>query len=94
MDRPTSDRLPRRASALKAEDALRVAEARLLRAQEAVGIGLFSVSIADGTLYPTPHFCRLYGMPERESYPAEAFENLVLAQDRHLASTAESRRSG
>jgi len=94
MDRLTSERLPRRSPALEAEAALRVAEARLLRTQEAVGIGLFSVSIADGTLYPTPHFCRLYGMPERESYPAEAFENLVLAQDRHLASTAESRRSG
>ena len=94
MDRLTSERLPRRSPALEAEAALRVAEARLLRTQEAVGIGLFSVGIADGILYPTPHFCRLYGMPERESYPAEAFESLVLAQDRHLVSTAESRRSG
>ena len=94
MDRPSPETLPPPAATLEAEAALRVAEARLLRAQEAGGIGLFSVGIEDGILTTTPHFCRLYGMPERETYPAEAFESLVLPEDRHLASTAESRRRG
>ncbi|WP_449410447.1 PAS domain S-box protein [Methylobacterium komagatae] len=106
MDRPNPETLLHRADALEAEaarlravageagDALRVAEARLLRAQEAGGIGLFSVGIEDEILRPTPHFCRLYGMPEGESYPAKAFEALVLPEDSHLVSTAESRRRG
>ncbi|RUP22044.1 MAG: hybrid sensor histidine kinase/response regulator, partial [Methylobacterium sp.] len=38
--------------------ALREAEARLLRAQEAGGIGLFTVGVDDGLLHPTPQFCR------------------------------------
>ncbi|GJD79762.1 PAS domain-containing protein [Methylobacterium gregans] len=74
--------------------ALDEAETRLLRAQEAGGIGLFSVGIADGILRPTPHFCRLYGMPEAASFPATAFERLVIPADEHLISTADSRRSG
>ena len=76
------------------EDALRESEARLFRAEEAGGIGLFSVGIADGVLRPTPHFCRLYGMAERASYPAAAFEGLIIPEDAHLVSTAESRRCG
>jgi len=74
--------------------ALRAAEDRLRRAQEAGGIGLFSVGIDDGILYPTPEFCRLYGLPERESHPATSFEALVVPEDQHLVSTAESRRRG
>jgi PAS domain S-box-containing protein len=74
--------------------ALRSAETRLLRAQEAGGIGLFSVGIDDSVLHPTPHLCRLYGMPARETYPAAAFEALILPEDAHLVSTAEGRRRG
>jgi PAS domain S-box-containing protein len=48
----------------------------------------------DGILYPTPEYCRLYGLPPRESYPSTAFEALVLPEDAHLVSTAASRRSG
>ncbi|SFG80788.1 hybrid sensor histidine kinase/response regulator [Methylobacterium gossipiicola] len=70
------------------------AEARLRRAQEAGGIGVFSVGINDGILSSTPEFCRLYGLPERESYPATAFETLIIPEDAHLVSTAESRRRG
>ncbi|WP_210301967.1 PAS domain-containing protein [Methylobacterium brachythecii] len=75
-------------------EALQLAEDRLRRAQEAGGIGVFSVGIVDGVLNPTPEFCRLYGLPERASYPATAFEDLVIPEDRHLISTAENRRRG
>ena len=70
------------------------AEARLRRAQEAGGIGLFSVRLADSVLEPTPEFCRLYGLPERDSYPSTAFEGLVLPEDTHLVSTAATRATG
>lgn len=75
-------------------EALQLAEDRLRRAQEAGGIGVFSVGIDDGVLHPTPEFCRLYGLPERSSHPATAFESLVVPEDRHLISTAENRRHG
>ena len=78
----------------RAGSALHEAEARLLRAQEAGGIGLFSVGVEDGILRPTPQFCRLYGMPERDRFPAAEFERLIVAEDAHLISTAESRRRG
>jgi PAS domain S-box-containing protein len=74
--------------------ALEETETRLRRAQEAGGIGVFSVGIDDGILYTTPEFCRLYGLPERATYPAAAFEVLIIPQDSHLVSTAESRRRG
>jgi PAS domain S-box-containing protein len=73
--------------------ARRDAEAHLRRAQEAGGVGVFTVG-GDGILYPTPEYCRLYGLPPRESYPSTAFEALVLPEDAHLVSTAASRRSG
>ncbi|RUP13489.1 MAG: PAS domain S-box protein, partial [Methylobacterium sp.] len=77
-----------------ADRALREAEARLLRAQEAGGIGLFTVGVDDGLLHPTPQFCRLYGLPERSTYPAEIVEALILPEDQTLVSTAASRRRG
>ncbi|WP_309242796.1 PAS domain S-box protein [Lichenibacterium dinghuense] len=74
--------------------ALRDSEARLRRAQEAGGVGLFTTDVADDLVAPTPEFCRLYGLPVRDSYPARAFESLVLPDDAGLMSSAESRRSG
>ncbi|WP_082501299.1 PAS domain S-box protein [Methylobacterium sp. Leaf88] len=78
----------------RAGDALQNAEMRLRRAQEAGGIGVFSVGIDDGILHPTPEFCRLYGLPVAATYPASVFERLVIPDDSHLVSTAESRRRG
>jgi PAS domain S-box-containing protein len=75
-------------------DALHMAEARLRRAEEAGGIGVFSVGIDDGVLHPTPEFCRLYGLPAQAHYPATAFEALIIPEDAHLISTAASRRRG
>ncbi|ACB27184.1 PAS domain S-box protein [Methylobacterium radiotolerans] len=74
--------------------ALAEAEMRLRKAQAAGGVGLFTVDMADNVLTPTPEFCRLYGLPEQASYPATAFEGLVIPEDAHLVSTAESRREG
>ena len=72
---------------------LRETEDRLRRAQEAGGVGMFVVD-AESILHPTPEFCRLYGLPEREAYRSTAFEHLIISEDRHLVSTAASRASG
>ncbi|WP_061937319.1 PAS domain S-box protein [Aureimonas sp. AU22] len=72
---------------------LEVAEARLRQAQEAGGIGVFSVDVATGTLSGTPEFCRLYGLDERPERPAEDFEALVVPEDRDLVSTNSTRRA-
>ena len=74
--------------------ALADAEGRLRQAQEAGGVGLFTIDLADNVLTPTPEFCRLYGLPEAPSYPSTAFEGLIVPEDRHLISTAETRRRG
>jgi PAS domain S-box-containing protein len=73
--------------------ARREAETRLRRAQEAGGVGVFAIGL-DGILHATPEFCRLYGLPPRDSYPSTAFEHLIIPEDAHLISTAETRRSG
>ena len=74
--------------------ALADAEGRLRQAQEAGGVGLFTIDLADNVLTPTPEFCRLYGLPEAQAYASTAFEGLIIPEDRHLISTAETRRRG
>lgn len=83
-----------RTDAHQAGLALREAEANLRRAQEAGGVGVFWVDTADNLLHASPEFCRLYGLPDRDVYPPEAFEALVLDEDRHLVSTTKSRAEG
>jgi len=78
----------------EAAEALRAAEARLRRAQEAGRVGVFTVGVEDAILHATPEFCRLYGVTERESIPAEEFERLVIPEDAALVSRAASRRQG
>lgn len=75
-------------------EALKAAALRLQRAQEAGGVGVFSVTIADDILHPTPEFCRLYGVPVRDSYPTAEIEALLLPEDRMLVSSQASRSSG
>jgi PAS domain S-box-containing protein len=69
-------------------------DARLRLAQEAGGVGLFTVEVADNILTATPAFCRLYGMPVAAEYSASLFEALVIPDDKHLVSTEQSRKRG
>jgi PAS domain S-box-containing protein len=73
--------------------ALEDAEVSLRWAQEAGGIGVFHIGL-DGILHATPQFCRLYGVPECSSAPARMFEELVIPEDRYLASSSRSRIDG
>jgi PAS domain S-box-containing protein len=74
--------------------ALEESEQRLRRAQEAGGVGLFSVDMRNNELRPTPEFCRLYGLPVQDSFPATTVEALILPEDEHLVSTAAIRARG
>ena len=75
-------------------ETLAATERALRRAQEAGGVGVFSVDLASNILYPTPQFCRMYGFAECDDMPAEAFERLVVAEDAALVSSAASRLDG
>ncbi|MCP3733950.1 PAS domain S-box protein [Sphingomonas sp. RP10(2022)] len=77
----------------RATTALAEAKGRLRWAQEAGGVGIFEVG-EDGVLHGTPEFCRLYGLDVCETLPATAFEALVVAEDRHLVSAADTRAAG
>ncbi len=72
---------------------LEEAQLSLRWAQEAGGIGVFHVGV-DGVLHGTPEFCRLYGVEECSSAPSSVFEQLVVAEDRHLVSDLASRAAG
>lgn len=67
---------------------------RLRQAQEAGGIGLFTIDLREDLLIPTPEFCRLYGLPVMPQCPAALIEERVLDEDRHRISSTQSRRSG
>ncbi len=74
-----------------AAQALAEAEARLRRAQEAGGVGVFSLDLQTSLLNPTPEFCKIYGLPETGDIPIEMLERLVVEEDRDAASNAGSR---
>lgn len=62
-------------------------------AQAAGGVGIFEVDTRLNTITVSSEFCRIYGVAEARSYPARVFEDLILPEDRHHASTSESRNS-
>lgn len=77
-----------------AAQALKVAEARLRRAQEAGRVGVFSLDLTTNVLSPTPEFCKIYGLPEDESIPIERIEELLVQEDREVGSNARTRSNG
>ncbi|SAK99944.1 PAS/PAC sensor hybrid histidine kinase [Caballeronia pedi] len=77
-----------------AGQALAAAEKRLRHAQEAGGIGLFTLDIADDVMTVTPEMCRIYGLPAKPQYPASEVEARILPEDRHLVTTATLRGGG
>ncbi len=77
-----------------AGERLRQEMARSIAAQEAGRIGTFDIDLDTDLLRTSPQMCRLYGLPEAPAYPAEIFEPLAVAEDRHLRSTRETRRDG
>ncbi|WP_430246161.1 PAS domain S-box protein [Neorhizobium sp. DAR64861/K0K2] len=77
-----------------AGEALKEAEARLQRAQQAGGVGVFSLNLEDNILTPTPEFCKVYGLKEVGAIPISVIQDLVIGEDQDVASNPETRRDG
>ncbi|RWX74802.1 PAS domain S-box protein [Neorhizobium lilium] len=77
-----------------AVEALRTVEARLRRAQEAGGVGVFSVDLRTEILSPTPEFCKLYGIDETAALPISIIQALVVDEDQEIASNPQTRQTG
>jgi PAS domain S-box-containing protein len=77
-----------------AVEALREAEARLRRAQEAGGVGVFSLDIDTDILSPTPEFCNIYGIEITDAIPISVIQALVVGDDQEVASNPETRKRG
>jgi PAS domain S-box-containing protein len=78
----------------KAVQALADAEARLRRAQEAGGVGVFSLNLQTNILSPTPEFCSIYGLELSDAIPISKIQGLVLDEDQEIASNPDTRRTG
>ncbi|WP_224248863.1 hybrid sensor histidine kinase/response regulator [Hyalangium gracile] len=77
-----------------AEAWLRERGEHLRLAQEAGGVGVFTLDIAAQMLTVSPQFCRVFGIEPREVMPASEVESLLLPEDRNVASTPETRLQG
>ncbi|MEJ8854079.1 PAS domain-containing protein [Variovorax robiniae] len=66
---------------------------RLQMAQAAGGIGVFVLDGATDTLSVSSEFCRIFGLPERETWPMRELEPLRVDPDDPM-STRESRSAG
>ncbi len=82
-----------RTSEHRAIEALSRSEASLRRAQEAGQVGVFSVG-RDNLIHGTPAFCRIFGIDDCDGRSVAELEDLVVSDDRHLASNHERRSDG
>lgn len=73
---------------------LRQLEEQLRQAQEAGGVGLFTVEVATGLLTATPAFSALFGLEHQTERPAQDFERRVVEEDQDLVSNNSTRRRG
>lgn len=78
----------------EATELLRSGPARMRAALEAGQVGTFDVDVAADILHCSTEMCRMFGLPDAEAYPTTAFTDLVLAEDRDIASTVATRRHG
>lgn len=78
----------------KTAQALEESERRLKLAQKAAGIASLEVDIVTGRVFGSDSFWPLWGLSPRESASIAEIEAIVVPEDRHIKSTAETRASG
>ncbi|MGN7293034.1 PAS domain S-box protein [Rhizobium sp. SAFR-030] len=76
-----------------ATQALEETEARLRRAQEAGGVGGFSLDLVDNVLRPTAEFCKIFGLTPSKAIPIDTIQALVVEEDHNVASNPDTRKS-
>jgi PAS domain S-box-containing protein len=67
---------------------------QLAQAQQAGGVGVFSLDFATNEITATPELCRIYGLPERSRFPVTEIEQLVLPGDAANVLDARRRAAG
>jgi len=77
-----------------AAEALAQAEARLKRAQEAGGVGVFSLDLRTSVLSPSPEFCRIFGLQPVDEILVDDVQALMFKEDLDIASDPDARRAG
>ncbi len=78
----------------RVERELRHSELRLRLSQQAAGIASIEVDIDSGRVWGSETLWALWGLPPAESVEVGVLEDLVIPEDRHVRSTAETRRDG
>ena len=78
----------------RAEEALLQSTAQLRRAQEAGGVGVFTIDLDRDVIHGTPEFCRIFGLERADEIGAEVIEGLVIPEDSEVVSNATRRRKG
>jgi len=77
-----------------AAEALQRTAAQLTSAQEAGGVGVFTLDLSTNKITGSPEFCRIFGLQSCEALPAHQVEALVLPDDLSKASDRARRSTG
>ncbi len=77
----------------RAAEALRRSEARLRRAQEAGGVGTFSLRLDTDLISGTREFYRIFGLEATGEVPMATLEALVLPEDARVRSSPATRHA-
>jgi len=76
------------------EQALTDSERRFRLSQSAARIASLEVDMRGGQVYGSDRFWEIWGLPAQESVPISVLEEIVIPEDRHIRSNAETRRLG
>lgn len=69
-------------------------ELRHRLAQEAGGIGTFEIDVTSDRCFVSARFCRIYGLPPIDECDTSEWQDLVIAEDKHLLSSRAARLDG
>ncbi|MBL8893081.1 MAG: PAS domain-containing protein [Rhizobiales bacterium] len=74
--------------------ALADSERRFRLSQSAARIASLEVDVKSGQVYGSERFWEIWGLPPHEQVPISVLEEIVIPEDRHIRSNAETRRDG
>jgi PAS domain S-box-containing protein len=78
----------------RTEAALASSERRFRLSQSAAGIASLEVDVESGEVFGSDRFWEIWGLPPQKSVPISVLEEIVIPEDRHVRSNAETRRTG
>ena len=78
----------------RTEAALASSERRFRLSQSAAGIASLEVDVQSGEVFGSDRFWEIWGLPPQKSVSISVLEDIVVPEDRHIRSNAETRRVG